>query len=602
MRSIYFLLASGFLVAAYGILEHFGIDEQYWVQDVKNRVFSTMGQPNWLAAWLVALAPLTWGLALITKNRELITKNKELTTKKWLSVICYLLFVICYICLLFTKSRSGLMGFGVAALLFFALLFYQKKIRKSLSVSGLIKIGLLTLIFSLLIGTEYTPSFSQIIEKFAKEAELPQTETAKSEENLLISPSTDIRKVVWQGALLVWLDNPKTILFGDGVEVFGFSYYNHRPVAHNLLSEWDFLYNKAHNEYLNFLANSGILGLGSYLSIIAAFLWWVIREIKKCSLREFSSKKRNLEIKGRKSSNILISQYLNISISAGYASILVTNFFGFSVVAVALLFFLYPGFSFILGGLPKKYYQYSLKKITAYRLQITGHGLSILILLFTVYCLLFTLKLWFADRYYAQGKKLSDGGFPLRAIKPLEKAVSLNKNQADFHAELSEAAANLASSLSIEEASPSAEMQNWQEKAINEAETAIRLNPVHLNILKSNARAYVRLAEIDPVFLVKAYETMNQAITLAPTEPRVIYNQALILNQLGETEEAITLLEQVVELKSNYYQAHFALGLLLKEADRNEEAVAVFEFILEKINPEDEAAKKELEILTGSNP
>ena len=55
LKSLYTLLISALLVSLYGLAEHFGIDAQYWVQDVQNRVFSTLGQPNWLAAWLVAL-------------------------------------------------------------------------------------------------------------------------------------------------------------------------------------------------------------------------------------------------------------------------------------------------------------------------------------------------------------------------------------------------------------------------------------------------------------------------------------------------------------------------------------------------------------------
>jgi len=56
-KSLYSLLISATLVSLYGVAEHFGIDAKYWVQDVQNRVFSTLGQPNWLAAWLVALRP-----------------------------------------------------------------------------------------------------------------------------------------------------------------------------------------------------------------------------------------------------------------------------------------------------------------------------------------------------------------------------------------------------------------------------------------------------------------------------------------------------------------------------------------------------------------
>lgn len=66
---INWLLASAILVTFYGVLEHFGIDAKYWVQDVKNRVFSTLGQPNWLAAWLAAILPILLALALSNRRK-----------------------------------------------------------------------------------------------------------------------------------------------------------------------------------------------------------------------------------------------------------------------------------------------------------------------------------------------------------------------------------------------------------------------------------------------------------------------------------------------------------------------------------------------------
>ena len=64
-------LISGFLVSSFGILEHFGIDKNLWVQDVQSRVFSTLGQPNWLAAYLCILLPLSLNQALKNKNNSL---------------------------------------------------------------------------------------------------------------------------------------------------------------------------------------------------------------------------------------------------------------------------------------------------------------------------------------------------------------------------------------------------------------------------------------------------------------------------------------------------------------------------------------------------
>ena len=86
-------------------------------------------------------------------------------------------------------------------------------------------------------------------------------------------------------------------------------------------------------------------------------------------------------------------------------------------------------------------------------------------------------------------------------------------------------------------------------------------------------------------------------MVIAPTEPRVRYNQALILNQMEKREEAIELLKETVELKPDYRSARFALALLYKENKQIEEAKEQLQFILEKINPEDEATQKELQLL-----
>ncbi len=100
-------------------------------------------------------------------------------------------------------------------------------------------------------------------------------------------------------------------IFGTGVETFAYSYYETRPVGHNYVSEWNFLYNKAHNEYLNFAATTGSVGLSSYLILIVVSVFVFIKN---------------------KRADLL----------AGYAAIGLTNFFGFSVVVVSLLFFFVP--------------------------------------------------------------------------------------------------------------------------------------------------------------------------------------------------------------------------------------------------------------------
>src|SRR3989339_981087 len=138
------------------------------------------------------------------------------------------------------------------------------------------------------------------------------------------SDSMDIRKVVWQGAIELGQRYP---LFGPGVETFAYTYYWVRPAAHNLLSEWDFLYNKAHNEYLNFLATTGFFGLLTYLLLIfsiirviarsnATWLSWIPLAGKSHSTNDLKTENRELKT----------------PLLLGSLSILITNYFGFSVV------------------------------------------------------------------------------------------------------------------------------------------------------------------------------------------------------------------------------------------------------------------------------
>lgn len=278
-RILLISLSSGALVSLYGALEHFGaspsclfitgkFNVDCWVQDVKNRVFATLGQPNWMAAYLDVLILISFGFLQQAKKGSSFFR-------------LLLLPALFLVALYFTKSRSGFVGLaaGVAALGLFSLKISQK-----------IKITICTvaLVVAAVAGWTW----------FAR---LPVTNTG-------ISESGVIRKPVWQGAVKVWQRYP---ILGSGVETFAYAYYQDRPIEHNMLSEWDFLYNKAHNEFLNILATTGTVGMVAYLFLIA-MVFWLMRK--------------------------------NPSFLGAYISILVTNFFGFSVVIIGLYFFLIPAF------------------------------------------------------------------------------------------------------------------------------------------------------------------------------------------------------------------------------------------------------------------
>ena len=323
--------ASATIISIWGALEHFGhspscylvtgkFGVDCWVQDVKTRVFATLGQPNWMAAYLCVQILILIGF--VRKFKILNFKFKiDSITHSVRSRMTFLFLIILFIsALIFTKSRSGYAGLaaglGVLTLL---LLKISNKIKLFLVIAGLILVSVF--------GWNWYQN-------------LPAPGPG-------VTNSEAIRKPVWEGAVKIWQRYP---VFGSGVETFAYSFYLDRPASKNLDSEWDFLYNKAHNEYLNLLATTGTVGIITYLIVIGTFISWALRH--SSSWREperpIGSIKRKILSPFGLQNDVSISLQHD-ALFAAWVSILVTNFFGFSIVIIGLYFFLIPAFCEILS-------------------------------------------------------------------------------------------------------------------------------------------------------------------------------------------------------------------------------------------------------------
>jgi putative inorganic carbon (HCO3(-)) transporter len=543
-------LASAALVSIYGVLEHFGIDKAIWVQDVQSRVFSTLGQPNWLSAWLVALMPITWAF---------LVKSKIKSKSFW---VYFLLSALYFWTLIFTKSRSGLLGFGVAFLVFWIICFWinRKELKKCLIPFIVTGFSLLTI--CLISGTQWTPSLNNLISKSANKQipvvtpQGPALETGGTE-------SGTIRKIVWKGAIQIWLHYP---IFGTGVETFAYSYYMYRPIEHNLTSEWDFIYNKAHNEYLNFLANSGTVGLLSYLTLIVFSIILI-----------FKSKLEQSEISN-----------LRFALLAGYISLLVTNFFGFSVVPTQLQFFLFPAIAFAVLNDQQIISKDQLKKPDGtqkfFRLIVVGF---VLMVMFAVG------KYWYADYLYSSGRGYNSINKPDVASNYFTRAVNLEPNQAIYLSEL--AGSNAKLTLIFNQQKQTDQVTQFSNMAIAQAEKAVTLSPANVNLKRTKFGVYVMLSAINPNYLIDAKNTLEAAIIQAPTDAKILYNLGLVYARVGQMDLALSTLKKTIELKSNYKEARLAYAYVLIDKKENEAARNELNYILTNIDPNDSLTKQTLE-------
>ncbi|MBI2028954.1 O-antigen ligase family protein [Candidatus Gottesmanbacteria bacterium] len=560
-------IISAVVVSIYAILQRLGADKHIWVQDVQNRVFSSLGQPNWLAAYFSVIIPTSLALFLKEKNNRLIY---------------IILSVVFFSVIIFTRSRSGFVGLaaGLLVMLLVSKVMFSKK-----GALIILLFGILSFVF----GTPFTQlqkyTLPYIVNQITAKPDLQNNQEAEKTTPVgqLIeyggTESGAIRSIVWKGAIDVFKHNP---WFGSGVETFAYSYYQFRPIEHNMTSEWDFLYNKVHNEYLNFAATTGIVGLSAYLLIIAAFIIFSVLAIRSSE------------------DKIMLSAFLG-----AYISILVSNFWGFSVVIVAIYFFILPAFSFISS---KKFETKTLKFNLTNRV-IFQKTISGILLIVTCYVLFVLIQMWRADAAYNLGSQYSKANQYLNSYQELKKAVSLNPNEPTFKDQLAITESNLALIAYQEKQVPTPSGRDSDQSvgkdiygqlstdALNLSESLVNQYPKNVNFWKTRTRVLFTLSEVNPAYLTTALTSLQKAWELAPNDTKIVYNIGLLYARLGNNEKAIELLQKSADLKPNYYEPHWALALFYEQLGENQKAKDELNFITTNIRPDDQAALDKLKEL-----
>lgn len=573
-RLIKSLLIGGVIASLYALPEHVGVSPSCvlltgefnvdcWVQDVQTRIFGTFGQPNWLAAYLVVLLPLTVAYAIRQTHRFM-----------WKQVVWPTSFVLFCLVLLYTQSRSGIVGAGIAlgTFLTFTLLHtylfnpsitnLPSALRHKIvpyTLGAVVLFSVLTLVIPNPVRNRILTLLS--IRTSAPTAVVPTTGTQLETGG---SESGDIRKVVWKGSIDVWKRYP---VFGSGVETFAYSYFTDRPVEHNALSEWDFLYNKAHNEFLNFLATTGIVGLFSYIALIASFivlpLRWAFARGKK---EEFSP-------------------YVWIGTSASLIGLSISNFFGFSTVVVSFLTFILPALSWTLRVPTTR----PDGKVRLTFLQIGGVGIVVFLFLLSFR---YVYTIWRADSAFAQAKQAARDDDLEQALAHISNATKLRPREALYYDELSYTLAKAA--VYLEANGESTAAAEFAQFAISSSDQTIALNPVHVNFYKTRSRVFTLLSQFQPSLLEEAIKSIEVARTLSPTDPKLPYFIAVIEGERGNTQRQQQLLEETIALRPTDEAARMDLAKIHEEKKEWDKAKEHYSYVLQFINPENPQAKERI--------
>jgi putative inorganic carbon (hco3(-)) transporter len=624
-KSLFVSLASGLIVALWGLPSHFGYDPtcllfrgtfdvSCWTADFmpKVRIFSTMGQPDWLAAYLAILIPVSF--AYFISNWKLPDGWRIGNWKLW---TCLILTVLFFIDLLYTRARSGFIGIWLSIAIFVVLYFWLDKSRTSLREklkSPLVILIAFFLITMFIVGTPIgqlrTFTLGGIRDHFQESKVAATTQPTPVPVQSFESggggtESGNIRLFVWTGALNAWKSNP---IFGTGVETFAFAYYKYKPAGQNLTSEWNFLYNKAHNEFLNYLTTTGIVGLGTYLLMIGYFLTTTIR-----NLFQHLKNLKNETLKQAQDDN---NKLLILALLVSYISILITNFFGFSVVITNIYLFMIPAFVFALMQQEKiKPAQNQMNRATEiYDTTSIWQWTPILFIIFISLFMIFQLsRFWEADKAYALGSGLNRTGEYQQAYSNLHKAVDLWGNEPVFKDEMSINNAIVATGLiSQKPTDPNTKQQAINtasalaQEAINTSNEVIAQHSNNVVFWKTRTRLFYTLSQVDSRYLSRALDAIIKASLIAPNDANIWYNLGVLYGQNNNLQKGIEALEKTIRLKPNYRDAHYALGLfyrseamdksgkIMVDENFNKKAIGQMEYILKNIDPKDADAQKSL--------
>lgn len=533
-------LASAAVVSAYALLQHFGIDKNFWIQDVMNRVFSTQGQPNWLGAYIVMVAPLVLAMTIMSNG-----------------ITFYFLLIIFFASLLFTKSRSGLLGFAVADVVFWAFIF--TKARPFVKRPGLnwliIHLGILFLILATNNPVLRPSSFFPLPSSLNFQPSPTKSELGGTE-------SGDIRKIVWNGAVQLAKQRP---ILGFGPETFGLTYWQVRPKEANLTSEWNFLYNKAHNEWLNLAANTGLFGFGSHLLLVGWFTVWALLSVFRSrfsdsgypvfqSIRPVNRKPTDLKLKTDN------RELITVAILAALLGVEVINFFGFSTVTTETYRYLFMGIAVMIVIREQRTENRERKKY----LPFAVYCLLFAVFLATIYLIIQISDLFRADLNYNLGRQFYSAGYAAEALEPLSQAVNLAPNEPVFRNELAEIQAMLAISLSAQDPSsltPQDDIEPLKEAALVNFRIVSGQSKYNLTFTRTQAQMEFLMRKIDPDLTGEALLLAQKAIDLSPTDPRGYYLLGRMYGELDDKIRAEKLYRQALELKPDYGEARKMLNL-----------------------------------------
>lgn len=511
-KIIYFIFFTSAVISIYSILQRMKIDFFYWSDaTVHLRPASTLGNPNFLSAYLCIVLPL-----LITR---IILKKEE---KIYKTIFYFFTSCILFLSLLFTYTRGGWLSFSLA---FLGLILLK---RNFINKKKFLTLILFFLIIFCLNSQQRIP---------IEDREFNLLERATS-----ISPSVFVRLTLWKDSLFLF---KKYFFLGSGLNTFPFIYPLHRSVEILKIQAITALPEDAHNQFLQTAVTMGIIGFFSYLFLLLSLL-----------LKLFTVNKSD-------------NSWITAGLFSAFLAYLIQSIFNPIVPDTKLLFFGILGFTALYQKIYNKRKEFIINNNIPLTFKIF---LYISISLTLMFLVLPPISSNFVGDYnFKKGRYFERTGRLDLAVKYYLLSTENNPKNPSYHRQSGFIYRKIAEIPNL----PKEKKKYFLEESIKEYQETINLNTYDASAYADLAKVYSYYATLDKKFYKKAIECYEISIKKDYNYSIFHNDSGIVYLNMGKYEEAEKEFKIARGLTPNFIDPYLNLGILYYRKKEYNKAIKV---------------------------
>lgn len=493
------IIAGALPVVLYALFQYSRLDFIRWEASSNSRVWSTMGNPNFLGSYIVMVIPVCMAVFLTTKK----TLNK---------LYLFIVFILILFVLAITKSRASWTGF-LFSMMVFALLTDKKTIKINAIWLKCLLIVLVLIIAALFVFNR--DGLYSVAERFSSIFNISEMDIASRLEGYKVAV-----KII-----------KENILLGSGMDAFSIKFRHYMPGTFRQYGGILGHPGYAHNELLQTALDTGLIGLGIYLWLLITFFNKTLKKIKTASGR---------------------ARILLVGVLCSVAALLIQNQFSFNTITSAAYFWIFIGITVVISPVGEKTNLIKGKTLQ----QALVYLIAIVIGAYSVPGI---MKPVLADSFFTQADNCMKNGMAEEAVVLYTKAVKYNPGEAFYRMNLARACKLISDGQVVlyeKKSYLNKAITEYSNQLNRQPHNALAWNGIGVCCLS------MAKLENDTVLLKKSIDSLKRAIELDPNLVEACINLAFACEKLGMYDDAVKSYNDVLKIDPHNASAHFNLGCI----------------------------------------